>query len=48
MLEQFLKKIIRFSLIKPRVIVSVPSGVTEVEERAVIQATMEAARAVCT
>ena len=42
MLEQFLKKIIRFSLIKPRVIVSVPSGVTEVEERAVIQATMEA------
>ena len=42
MLEQFLKRIIRFSLIKPRVIVSVPSGVTEVEERAVIQATMEA------
>ncbi len=42
MLEQFLKKIERFALIKPRVIVSVPSGVTEVEERAVIQATMEA------
>ena len=42
MLEQFLKKIIHFALIKPRVIVSVPSGVTEVEERAVIQATMEA------
>ncbi len=42
MLEQFLKKIVRFSLVKPRVIVSVPSGVTEVEERAVIQATMEA------
>lgn len=42
MLEQFLKKISKFSLIKPRVIVSVPSGVTEVEERAVIQATMEA------
>lgn len=42
MLEQFLKKINRFALIKPRVIVSVPSGVTEVEERAVIQSTMEA------
>ena len=42
MLEQFLKKIIHFALIKPRVIVSVPSGVTGVEERAVIQATMEA------
>lgn len=42
MLEQFLKKVVRFSLVKPRVIVCVPSGVTEVEERAVIQATMEA------
>ena len=42
MLEQFLKKIIRYSLVKPRVVVCVPSGVTEVEERAVIQAAMEA------
>ena len=42
MLDQFLKKISKFSLIKPRVIVCVPSGGTEVEERAVIQATMEA------
>ena len=42
MLEQFLHKLNRFALVKPRVIVSVPSGVTEVEERAVIQATMEA------
>ena len=42
MLEHFLKKLNRFALIKPRVIVSVPSGVTEVEERAVIQSTMEA------
>ena len=42
MLSQFLKKIIRYSLIKPRVVVCVPSGVTEVEERAVIQAAMEA------
>lgn len=47
MLDQFLKKISKFSLIKPRVIVCVPSGVTEVEERAVIQATMEAAHAAC-
>ena len=30
------------SLVKPRVVVSVPSGITEVEERAVIQAAMEA------
>ena len=31
MLEQFLKKINKFTLVKPRVIVSVPSGITEVE-----------------
>ena len=42
MMAEFLKKVIRFSFIKPRVIVSVPSGVSEVEERAVIQAIMEA------
>ena len=42
MLASFLKKIIRYSLVKPRVVVCVPSGVTEVEERAVIQAAMEA------
>lgn len=42
MLAQFMKNIIRYSLIKPRVVVCVPSGVTEVEERAVIQAAMEA------
>lgn len=42
MLEQFLKKIIRYALVKPRVVVCVPSGITEVEERAVIQAAMEA------
>ena len=35
MLEQFLKKINRFTLVKPRVVVSVPSGITEVENRAV-------------
>jgi rod shape-determining protein MreB len=42
MLNQFLRRISRFTLIKPRVIVCVPSSITEVEERAVIQATMEA------
>ena len=38
MLAQFLKKIIRYSLVKPRVVVCVPSGVTEVEERAAMEA----------
>ena len=42
MLAQMMKKIIRFAFVKPRVVVCVPSGITEVEERAVIQATMEA------
>ena len=42
MLEQFLKKINKFTLVKPRVIVSVPSGITEVEERAVIDAGSQA------
>ncbi len=42
MLGTYLRRITRMSLVKPRVIVSVPSGITEVEERAVIQATMEA------
>ena len=42
MLAEFLKKIIRYAVVKPRVVVCVPSGVTEVEERAVIQAAMEA------
>ena len=42
MLSAFMKKIMRYSFVKPRVIISVPSGITEVEERAVIQATLEA------
>ena len=42
MLETYLRRISRRSLVKPRVIISVPSGITEVEERAVIQASMEA------
>ena len=42
MLSVYLKRITKMSLVKPRVVVSVPSGITEVEERAVIQAAMEA------
>ncbi len=42
MLGVYLKRVTKMSLVKPRVVVSVPSGITEVEERAVIQATMEA------
>lgn len=42
MLAAFMKKIIKYAFVKPRVIISVPSGITEVEERAVIQATLEA------
>ena len=42
MLAAFFQKIMRYALVKPRVIVCVPSGVTDVEERAVIQSAMEA------
>ena len=42
MLAQFFRKASRHGLFKPRVIVSVPSSITEVEERAVIGAAMEA------
>ncbi|MCI6730002.1 MAG: rod shape-determining protein [Candidatus Faecousia sp.] len=42
MLAQFFKKAIPHAILKPRVIVSVPSSITEVEERAVINAAMEA------
>ena len=42
MLEEFFRKVIKYSLVKPRVIVSVPSSVSEIEERAVINAAMEA------
>ncbi len=43
MLRFFLHKVIgRRAFFKPRVIVCVPSGVTEVEKRSVIEATMEA------
>jgi len=38
MIREFLKKVTGFSLFKPRVVICVPSGITEVEERAVIDA----------
>ncbi|MDR1391788.1 MAG: rod shape-determining protein, partial [Clostridiales bacterium] len=42
MLKYFLGKVSKRFLFKPRVIVCVPSGVTEVEERAVMDATIQA------
>lgn len=42
MLRYFISKAGRRSLIKPRVIVSIPSGVTEVEKRAVLDAILQA------
>ena len=42
MLRYFLDKICKRRIFKPRVIICVPSGVTEVEERAVIDAAMQA------
>lgn len=42
MLEEFLRRATKISFVKPRVIVSVPSGVTSIEERAVIQTALEA------
>ncbi|WMJ77819.1 MULTISPECIES: rod shape-determining protein [unclassified Sedimentibacter] len=42
MLKYFIKKAVGSSIIKPRVIICVPSGVTEVEKRAVLDASMNA------
>jgi len=42
MLKYFLKKVCGKRIFRPNVIVCVPSGVTEVEERAVIDATIQA------
>ena len=42
MLAQFFRKAVKNAMVKPRVVVCVPSGVTEVEERAVISAALEA------
>ncbi len=42
MLREFIRKVSSFSIIRPRVLISVPSGITEVEERAVIDAGLQA------
>lgn len=42
MLVEMISRVVKHAVIKPRMIVSVPSCITEVEERAVIQAVMEA------
>ena len=42
MLTEMIRCVMKHAIIKPRMIVSVPSSITEVEERAVIQAAMEA------
>lgn len=42
MLREFIRKVSGYSLFKPRVIICVPSGITEVEERAVIDAGIQA------
>ena len=42
MIKEFLKKVVGFSLVKPRLVICVPSGITEVEERAVFDAGLQA------
>lgn len=42
MLKEFFRKSVSFRLFKPRVVICVPSGISEVEERAVIDAGMQA------
>lgn len=42
MIKEFLHKVAGFRLFKPRIIICVPSGITEVEERAVIDAGLNA------
>ncbi|MGI6577758.1 MAG: rod shape-determining protein [Eubacteriales bacterium] len=42
MIKEFLRKISGFRLSKPRIVICVPSGITEVEERAVIDAGKQA------
>jgi rod shape-determining protein MreB len=42
MLKEFIKKVAAFSLFKPRLLICVPSGITEVEERAVVDAGIQA------
>ncbi len=42
MLKEMIGKVTTFSLVKPRLVICVPSGITEVEERAVIDAGIQA------
>ena len=42
MLTEMLRRVLRHAIVKPRMIVTVPSGITEVEERAVIDAGIQA------
>lgn len=42
MLKEILRKVTSFSLFKPRLVICVPSGITEVEERAVLDAGLQA------
>jgi len=42
MLKYFINKVVRRGFFKPRIIICVPSGVTEVEERAVVDAALQA------
>ena len=42
MLKEFIRKVAGFMVFKPRVIICVPSGITEVEERAVVVAGIQA------
>ena len=42
MLKEFIRKAAAFRFFKPRVVICVPSGITEVEERAVIDAGIQA------
>ena len=42
MLKEFIRKVAGFMIFKPRVIICVPSGITEVEERAVVDAGIQA------
>lgn len=42
MLKEFIRKVAGYQFFKPRIIICVPSGITEVEERAVIDAGIQA------
>jgi len=41
MIKEFIRKVCGFRLVKPRLVICVPSGITEVEERAVIDAGLD-------